>query len=498
MKADIVIVGSGISALTAAALLAGKGKNVVVAEKQSRPGGSLRQFRRKKISFDVGFHYTGCLGDGEILDCLWRHCGVRSQVRVVPLTEDGYDRYDFADLDRPVRGYFSYPRLEEELCSRFPEDSSGIRTYLTTVRDVCREVPFYAMDRPLTPFLRGRKEDPRSFFDFLNGHIKSPQLRAVLAGPGFLYGVPTRQASLEVHALVAHGYYHGAYGVEGGGQEIVDGYVNRLTAIGARLLLDHCVEEIVVQSGKVAGVRFQNGEAIDCDTVIYTGHPATMLSRVPGSVFRPAYRHRLEDLRNTLSMFAVFGRSERCVAFRPDPLNYFAMPGHAEVLPTHDSGIVNDRPMMMTAARCGPQETLQQDQNGIILLRLGYWRDVSRFIDTIPGQRPKEYEDFKKQIAEQMITEAQKRWGELSGSIEPLAVGTPVTFRDELGAPDGCAYGAMHCLDQFNPEVRTRLPGLLLAGQSTLMTGVVGASISGLVAAGEILGLETLWEEVRK
>jgi hypothetical protein len=30
------------------------------------------------------------------------------------------------------------------------------------------------------------------------------------------------------------------------------------------------------------------------------------------------------------------------------------------------------------------------------------------------------------------------------------------------------------------------------------MTGVVGASISGLVGAGEILGLESLWEEVRK
>jgi all-trans-retinol 13,14-reductase len=77
-------------------------------------------------------------------------------------------------------------------------------------------------------------------------------------------------------------------------------------------------------------------------------------------------------------------------------------------------------------------------------------------------------------------------------------MGTPLTFRDELSAPEGCAYGAMHCLNQYNPQPRTRVPGLLLSGQSTLMTGVVGASISGMVSAGEILGLESLWQEIRR
>ena len=96
-----------------------------------------------------------------------------------------------------------------------------------------------------------------------------------------------------------------------------------------------------------------------------------------------------------------------------------------------------------------------------------------------------------------MIRTAEQRWGEYCGRIEPLAVGTPLTFRDMLGAPQGCVYGAMQSLDQFNPGVRTRLAGLFLIGQSTLMTGVVGAAASGLVGAGEILGLEDLWEEIR-
>jgi all-trans-retinol 13,14-reductase len=104
---------------------------------------------------------------------------------------------------------------------------------------------------------------------------------------------------------------------------------------------------------------------------------------------------------------------------------------------------------------------------------------------------------YKEKIACEMLHAARKTW-DGCGEIHPLAVGTPLTFRDELTAPQGSAYGVMHCLGQFNPGARTRLRGLWLSGQSTLMAGVVGASLSGMVTAGEITGLEILWENVRR
>ena len=232
--------------------------------------------------------------------------------------------------------------------------------------------------------------------------------------------------------------------------------------------------------------------------MIYTGHPASLLPKVPGGVFRPAYRKRLEGLANSLSMFAVFGRSEKQLNPFDGPLNHYVLPVGHDVLTSSSNTPLHLRPMMMTGTRTRSGQSLQQDSNGIILLRLGYWQDVEQFSSSNPSTRPEEYKAYKKTIGSEMVDVARKRWGRLTGEIETLAVGTPLTFRDELNAPEGCAYGAMHCLDQFNPDVRTRLPGLYLAGQSTLMTGVAGASISGLVAAGEILGLESLWEEIKK
>jgi all-trans-retinol 13,14-reductase len=498
VKVDVVIVGSGISGLTAGVLLAKKGRKVAVVEKQADFGGALRQFRRNRIAYDVGFHYTGCLGRGELLDLLWRYCGTRDDIDVIPLSDTGYDQFEFAQLADPVRGYFSYDRFESELLDHFPEEQLGIKKYFSTIRAICSEVPFYNTCLSLTPFLRGYKSRPRSLAAFLDTVTGNHNLRAILAAPAFLYGVPIELASLEIHALVAHGYYSGAYTIGGGGQAIVDAFMAVLGKQGGEMYASTEVNGIRVRDGKVCGVDIRGGQQIECSQVIFTGHPAHIIDFVPPGIFRPAYRTRLRELRNSLSMFAVFGKSSRPVELADGPLNYYLLPDEQEVIPKDSSTPRQFRPMMMTGTSVRQGEILQGTGNGIILLRLGYWEDVAGFEKSSPANRPAAYVDLKEKIAGEMVSAAEERWGSICGAIKPFAVGTPLTFRDELAAPDGCAYGAMHCLDQINPDVRTRLPGLYLSGQSTLMTGVVGASISGLVGAGEILGLESLWEEVRK
>lgn len=498
MKSDVVIVGSGISGLTAAAILARKGKKVSVVEAQSSFGGSLRQFKRGGIGFDVGFHYTGCVADGEILDLLWRFCGVQKNLDIITLGDNSYDWFEFNEGASPVKGYFSYEKFTDELCRCFPGEIKAIKDYFSTVKTICSDVPFYHTDLPLTPFLRGYKPRPTSLLQFLDGLTGNPYLKSVLTAPGFLYGAPSSQASIDVHALVAHGYYAGASTVGGGGQAIVDAFLEQLKGLGVELFSGLGVEKIVVENGQVAGVETSDAEIMDCDHVIYTAHPATLVDRVPSGVFRPAYLKRLANLKNSLSMFGVFGKSEYHLDTLQGPLNYYVIPGETDVLPVAGTLPHQQRPMMLTSTRTDSLEDLQRSQNGIILLRLGYWQDVERFALSSSGKRSPEYENYKNEVAQEMVKTAEMRWGDVVGSITPLAVGTPLTFRDELLAPEGCAYGAMHCLDQFNPDVRTRLPGLMLAGQSTLMTGVAGASISGLVAAGEILGLETLWEDVKQ
>ena len=196
-------------------------------------------------------------------------------------------------------------------------------------------------------------------------------------------------------------------------------------------------------------------------------------------------------------MFAVFGSSEKNVEQQREALNYYLLPEKGDVLPAYDGVPLDQRPMMLTAAGCVQENSEPSPLNGISLLLLSYWQDVEKFAASRQGERPARYKRYKAEVADKMLTIAADRWGHITGEITPLAVATPLTFRDKLTAPQGCSYGAMHCLDQYNPDVRTRLPGLYLCGQSTLMTGVAGASISGLVGAGEILGLEQFWKSLQ-
>ncbi|MDH3359398.1 MAG: NAD(P)/FAD-dependent oxidoreductase, partial [Desulfobulbaceae bacterium] len=478
--------------------LAKKGKSVTIVERTSRPGGALKRFKRHGVPFDVGFHYTGCLGEGEILSMLWDYVGVLPQLEVKPFSASGHDALTIDGFDQTVRAYFSYEKLGDELRRIFPEESGAIKQYLEDVQNVCLDIPFYNPDLPLTPFLRGFRPPSVSLAQYLETLTKNPFLQAVLASPAFLYGVPASEAGFDVHAMVAHGFYTGAYGIDGGGQAIVEAYLQVLSKAGVDILVRQQVESIVVKDGVVAGVVTDKGTIIDCDDVIYTGHPSAVPAMVPEEVFRPVYRKRLIELKNTCSMFMVFAVAEDVSSLQMlDNVNYFHIPRGASILPD-ESMPMKDRALMMTAPGCRDSSNLTTHGSGVILFRPGLWDEVKCYQGTTHKTRPDEYLAWKEEIAAEMIHSCGEYWGDVGKSLRPLSIGTPLTFRDELAAPEGAAYGAQHSMTQFNPGARTRLPGLWLSGQSTLMTGVVSAALAGMVCVGEMTDLEPLWEEVRQ
>lgn len=490
-----IIIGSGISGLTAALLLHRQGHDVLVVEQQSQAGGALHRFRRQGVSFDVGFHYSGGLGEGEILRALWRYCGIESAVQTIAFPEHAADCIRVEGFPEQVHAYFSYDRFAEELYRLFPGEKEAVTGFFRTIRETSDRNPFYNMSQPLTGFLRDLAfPEQATLGDFLRSCTSNVYLQAALSHPVFLHGVKPDDVGMAMHTSVAHPLYSGMYTVDRGGQAIADAYLHKLKDSGIDVLTNTPVDNILTDNGRITGISTPGGTYAAAN-VIFTGHPAQLPDLIATNALRKVYISRLREMTSTCSMFMVFGT---VVDHAPGLKwnNYYAMP-KGLCMPGTESNRPED---CFFLSGCGLRDTDADDQQGmqraVILMRPAQWEETLAF-DLGRKKRTSAYRAWKEEESRRLIASVNRKWDGLLHGFQVINTASPLTFRDELRYVNGSVYGVQHNTDQFAVGARTRLPGLWLSGQSTLMTGILGASLSALITVGNMVGLESLWKEVR-
>jgi phytoene dehydrogenase-like protein len=112
---DVVIIGAGISGLTAGVYLVKKGKKVLILEGHTEIGGYLSGFIRKGYCFDAGLTRSNI---SYVEPCL-RETGILDNIRFAKIDGDYYihGKYlPYADL----KGFFS------SLADAFADQKEGI------------------------------------------------------------------------------------------------------------------------------------------------------------------------------------------------------------------------------------------------------------------------------------------------------------------------------------------------------------------------------------
>ena len=117
MSYDVIVIGSGIGGLTSAGLLARTaGKQVLVLERHTEPGGLTHTFRRDGASWDVGVHYIGQVGPGSRARTYFDYLsGGELEWNRMP---DAYDRFVYPGLDLSISS--DPDRYERDLVTAFP------------------------------------------------------------------------------------------------------------------------------------------------------------------------------------------------------------------------------------------------------------------------------------------------------------------------------------------------------------------------------------------
>ena len=498
MTSKAIIIGSGISGLTAATLLSARGYEVTILERRKAVGGALQRFKKRNVDFDVGFHYTGGLGEGEILTRLWRYLGIMDAIPASPFPEKAADCVCFHDSELRARAFFSYSRIREELFTLFPEERQAIEDFFTLMHNLGDSMACYNFREELTPFLQSMAfPEKTTLGHYLRSHIRNPQLQAILSLPVFLHGVDPDRIGLSMHASVAHCVYSGMYSIKGGGRSIINALTAKLTSHGAVTHCDQEVDEIILENGRAVGVATKEAE-FHAPVIIYTGHPAYLTDLTPRSSFSKAYRNRLSSLQNTDSMLIVFGSLPR---ERVESLSLFS--NHYGISSGLDvfSAKLSTEKLNFFLSSCGAHDTEQlngspSDSTAVALMRPASWNEVEKFDRGSHAKRATGYNDWKSREAARLLSSAGQYLPELKDTFNTITISSPLTFRDELSYPRGAVYGVKHGNDQFQVESRTKIPGLFLSGQNILMPGLIGASLAAVITVGNIVGLEPLWREI--
>lgn len=492
-KYDVVIIGSGLGGLFCANILSKEGMNVCVLEKQKHFGGNLQTFKRDGKIHDTGIHYVGGLGKGQNLHQYFKYAGIIDRLKLERLDLDAFDKIGFQGKTYSYAQ--GYDNFIETLLQDFPNEEKALKNYRDQIKKISNEFPLYNV----RPNLGKDKEHiyyEQSVGDFLKSITPNKTLQNVLGGNNLLYaGIPDK-TPVAIHALITNSLIEGAYRFEDGSHQVADLLIETIENNGGTLRNDSEVVKLNVENKKVSSAVTKNGDVIEADYFISAVHPSITLAMTDTPMLRKSYRTRIEEIEETISVFAIY------FSFKPESfkyLNYNYYHFHEDSvwsIPNYDPDKWPQEFLFLTLPT-GKSEKYAETATAMTYMK---YEEVEKWANSGIGDRGEDYEQFKKHKAELLINSIEMQYPGFKSSIQSYYTSTPLSMVAYTGTRRGSIYGIQHDSNEAlktRIAPRTKIPNLLLSGQNVNIHGMLGVTIGSVLTCTEILGMEYLLEKIR-
>jgi all-trans-retinol 13,14-reductase len=495
------LIGSGISSLTCAVLLAKAGRKVLVVERYEKPGGYLHCFERYGHRFDTGAHYSGALGEGQPFRVLLEHLGVYDDELFTPLAADGFDVFRFSDFEVTIP--WGYEPLIASLSEQFPAEAVGIRRFFEQIEQAARSFSTYNFaklsqnDDEIAALLSTSLEA------VVQTHTRDPRLQCVLYGYCALHGVSPADVSLGMHALLTDSLVRGAWGFKNGGQRLAERYCEAVERHGGEVLRGVGVAELRTDGKRVSEVVLDDGTAHSAPVVVSGIHPKATFRLLRDFRLSPAFAARLEGIEETLAMMGIYGVCSEPPPFARDRNYYFFDWSEPEAFGRLRGGDRLRGAIPMAAFVCRPDRdaaaTPDTGSYPVSVHTPAPYEWFSEWADRVPGRKPRAYYLRKLEAAEASLSFVDRYVPGFKRQLVRYDVSTPLSNLRYNGSEQGSAYGIYHSMRNTGARSigpRTHVENLLLTGQSSLFPGLLGAAISGLRTAGNLVGIKNILKDL--
>lgn len=487
-KRRVVVVGAGIGGLTAAALLAHRGYQVLVLDQAIVPGGCASTFQRRGFTFDVGATQVAGLEPGGI------HHRIFSELEIDPPAATFCDPacavYLPGETD-PISVWRDPDRWKAERQRQFP----GSEPFWQLLNDLFRYSWAFQSRDPILP--------PRNVWDFLQlvqavrpdtlltlpytfstvgqmlhfyGLGSDRRLKTFLDLQLKLYSQVNADETALLYAATALGVSQaplGLYHLQGSMQALSDRLVSALERDGGKLLMRHSVEKIngdrsvEIRSQKTGEVWTEPADHVVANVTVQN------LVQLLGKQAPQGYKQRVEKLLSASGAFVVY-LGVKQAAIPPN------CPPHLQFLYDYEGPIAENNSLFVSMSHAGDGRAPEGCATVI----------ASSFTDPNAWAQCQDYEGLKQQYTETAIARLSQFFNLTPETLVYTEAATPRTFAQYTGRDRGVVGGIGQRVVTFGPfgfANRTPIQNVWLVGDSTHPgEGTAGVSYSALTVVRQI------------
>ncbi|MHB8135393.1 MAG: phytoene desaturase family protein [Anaerolineaceae bacterium] len=487
---DAIVIGAGLSGLTAASFLAKAGAKVLVCEQAAQVGGLFNSFKRDGYQFDGGIK---AVENSAVMMPMLAQLGLLERIEFerspIGLVTNGHIQ--------PILGFSDVEAYFHLLGTLFSDEQVGLQRVLKDTKIIFElldrmlsfPIPFFDLadsgnlargnwfknNRVLFSHLPGAIGlMNRELRPYLENHLKNSGLINLLSdlfpdGTSVFFGLGYFRMFLD--------YYY----PRGGIQTIPQTLAKAVIEWGGEIHLNTHVQQVLLKGGQACGVRLSTGEELFSNYVIAASDLKQALTDLlPESLLPARFKRTLLQAQASHSVFNVFLGVDL-------PAEQLNLQGCQHIFYTPDlNGISEtDRVSRLEYFAHVPQEisipSLHQPafapagKQAINISAMTTWQYNGGW-----ERSPLEYARLKEDCARELIGSLERFIPHLSEHIELCITATPRTIKSLTSNTDGAimgwSYHRQHTLPrgqffQMRSSVLTPISHLLTAGHWAFSPG---------------------------
>jgi prolycopene isomerase len=296
---DVIVVGAGFGGSACAGLLAKRGLNVLLVEKNARAGGKAITLTKKGFTHTAWVVISAPVVD-TILQKVLDELGMSDKAELV-----SFPGQQSCIYKAPSGEYKQMPAMPSDTAM----DPNVIFDWLE-VREEDREESLKCMmDLSLMPPEEIDKFDDISFAEWLGNYNLPPAIYAFLLGPVadgcFVVPFDALSASEAIRCLQDIFLRNGGLFCIGGFGKLADAYTEAVTANGSKVIMRTRTERILVEQGKVTGIVTNKGIFHAPIVISNAGIQPTVLKLVGEEHFDKSYVNYTKELIPSLGFMGT-------------------------------------------------------------------------------------------------------------------------------------------------------------------------------------------------